>query len=151
MLKNPARGSAAQPTTEFPECLAADACPPGWDLGSAFQPSPAAAVPARKASQMEPIRRLLRSRKEISSASFDGGRGDRICRSSEHKHETYCGTRESLRRMVGATGFEPATSWSQTRRSTKLSYTPKFRLLGRPVAAATAPPSYATPRPMRVT
>ena len=26
--------------------------------------------------------------------------------------------------MVGATGFEPATSWSQTRRSTKLSYTP---------------------------
>ena len=28
--------------------------------------------------------------------------------------------------MVGVTGFEPATSWSQTRRSTKLSYTPKF-------------------------
>jgi hypothetical protein len=26
--------------------------------------------------------------------------------------------------MVGVTGFEPATSWSQTRRSTKLSYTP---------------------------
>lgn len=26
--------------------------------------------------------------------------------------------------MVGATGFEPATSWSQTRRSTRLSYTP---------------------------
>ena len=28
--------------------------------------------------------------------------------------------------MVGVTGFEPATSWSQTRRSTKLSYTPRF-------------------------
>jgi hypothetical protein len=26
--------------------------------------------------------------------------------------------------LVGATGFEPATSWSQTRRSTRLSYTP---------------------------
>src|SRR5947207_8498545 len=25
---------------------------------------------------------------------------------------------------VGVTGFEPATSWSQTTRSTKLSYTP---------------------------
>src|SRR5271154_365444 len=25
---------------------------------------------------------------------------------------------------VGATGFEPATSWSQTRRSTELSYAP---------------------------
>jgi hypothetical protein len=27
-------------------------------------------------------------------------------------------------RDIGVTGFEPATSWSQTRRSTKLSYTP---------------------------
>ena len=27
--------------------------------------------------------------------------------------------------MVGKTGFEPATSWSQTKRSTKLSYFPK--------------------------
>ncbi len=27
--------------------------------------------------------------------------------------------------VVGKTGFEPATSWSQTRRSTKLSYFPK--------------------------
>ena len=26
--------------------------------------------------------------------------------------------------MIGVAGFEPATSWSQTRRSTKLSYTP---------------------------
>src|SRR6185312_9423181 len=30
---------------------------------------------------------------------------------------------ESLK-MVGAIGFEPTTSWSQTRRSTRLSYTP---------------------------
>ena len=28
--------------------------------------------------------------------------------------------------MVGKTGFEPATSWSQTKRSTKLSYFPKI-------------------------
>ena len=28
--------------------------------------------------------------------------------------------------LVGKTGFEPATSWSQTRRSTKLSYFPLF-------------------------
>ena len=26
--------------------------------------------------------------------------------------------------LLGVTGFEPATSWSQTTRSTKLSYTP---------------------------
>ena len=26
--------------------------------------------------------------------------------------------------MVGVAGFEPATSWSQTKRSTKLSHTP---------------------------
>ena len=31
---------------------------------------------------------------------------------------------EAAERVVGVTGFEPATSWSQTRRSTKLSYTP---------------------------
>ena len=27
--------------------------------------------------------------------------------------------------MVGMTGFEPATSWSRTRRSTKLSHIPE--------------------------
>ncbi len=26
--------------------------------------------------------------------------------------------------LIGVTGFEPATSWSRTKRSTKLSYTP---------------------------
>ena len=29
------------------------------------------------------------------------------------------------KKVVGAIGFEPTTFWSQTRRSTKLSYTPK--------------------------
>lgn len=32
--------------------------------------------------------------------------------------------RHSRLKMVGKTGFEPATSWSQTRRYTKLSYFP---------------------------
>ena len=27
--------------------------------------------------------------------------------------------------LVGAKGFEPSTSWSQTKHSTRLSYTPK--------------------------
>ena len=31
-------------------------------------------------------------------------------------------------KVVGATGFEPATSWSQTKRSTKLSYAPDAML-----------------------
>ena len=35
------------------------------------------------------------------------------------------------RRMVGATGFEPATFWSQTRRSTRLSYAPMTEGRGR--------------------
>src|ERR1017187_5662294 len=35
------------------------------------------------------------------------------------------GARGRPRKVVGATGFEPATSWSQTRRSTRLSYTPE--------------------------
>src|SRR6202035_3373279 len=30
--------------------------------------------------------------------------------------------------QIGVTGFEPATSWSQTTRSTKLSYTPDFMM-----------------------
>lgn len=36
-----------------------------------------------------------------------------------------------LRPIVGVTGFEPATSWSQTRRSTRLSHTPIDRLFPR--------------------
>ena len=32
-----------------------------------------------------------------------------------------------LRKMVGAVGFEPTTSWSQTKRATKLRYAPNYR------------------------
>ena len=32
---------------------------------------------------------------------------------------------------IGVTGFEPATSWSQTRRSTKLSYTPLYFIVSK--------------------
>jgi hypothetical protein len=34
------------------------------------------------------------------------------------------GLRALIKGVVGAAGFEPATSWSQTKRSTKLSYAP---------------------------
>lgn len=34
-------------------------------------------------------------------------------------------------KMVGAEGFEPPASWSQTRRSTRLSYAPTARSRGR--------------------
>ena|GEM_PF-1923864 len=37
------------------------------------------------------------------------------------------GPPSSERKMVGAKGFEPSTSWSQTRRSTRLSYAPLKR------------------------
>ncbi len=39
--------------------------------------------------------------------------------------------------MVGKTGFEPATSWSQTKRSTKLSYFPRFLRDGAPIRSRT--------------
>ena len=35
------------------------------------------------------------------------------------------GGRQDKGEMVGATGFEPATTWSQTRSATGLRYTPK--------------------------
>ena len=34
--------------------------------------------------------------------------------------------------MVGKTGFEPATPWSQTRCSTKLSHFPMKKIYGAP-------------------
>jgi hypothetical protein len=34
---------------------------------------------------------------------------------------------ESFREMVGETGFEPATPWTQTKCATKLRYSPIFR------------------------
>ena len=41
-------------------------------------------------------------------------------------------------RSIGATGFEPAALWSQTTRSTKLSYAPPYRerIVARGLAAA---------------
>ena len=47
--------------------------------------------------------------------------------------------------MVGKTGFEPATSWSQTKRSTKLSYFPikKIKLFKNG-----APKRIRTPNPL---
>ena len=39
--------------------------------------------------------------------------------SGEHKDKLF---REDI--MVGVKGFEPSASWSRTKRSTKLSYTP---------------------------
>ena len=42
----------------------------------------------------------------------------------EHKKNRYCGY---FHEMVGKTGFEPATAWSQTKCSTKLNYFPEWR------------------------
>src|SRR4051812_43545227 len=36
-----------------------------------------------------------------------------------------CEIRETKERLVGETGFEPATPWSRTRCSTRLSHSPK--------------------------
>ena len=45
-------------------------------------------------------------------------------------HEALFGRNSvGVRKNIGATGFEPATSWSQTKRSTKLSYAPEPRKL----------------------
>ncbi len=35
--------------------------------------------------------------------------------------------------MVGTTGFEPVTSWSRTRRTTKLCYVPKLAQTARAI------------------
>ena len=48
-------------------------------------------------------------------------------KSAEELSPTCEGFHKSLKhKMVGAVGFEPTTSWSQTRRSTKLSYAPNL-------------------------
>jgi hypothetical protein len=41
--------------------------------------------------------------------------------------------------MVGVTGFEPATSWSQTKHSTGLSYTPTVSAASLPHPGASLP------------
>lgn len=40
------------------------------------------------------------------------------------RHVRFAVRPSSIVKMVGAKGFEPSTSWSQTRRSTRLSYAP---------------------------
>ena len=40
------------------------------------------------------------------------------------RSDSWKGAIKSVKNL-GATGFEPATSWSQTKRSTKLSYAPE--------------------------
>src|SRR3989475_12058626 len=52
--------------------------------------------------------------------AFERKPGDQIRRSGLRRGQA----RHAFWSMVGVTGFEPATSWSQTTRSTKLSYTP---------------------------
>jgi hypothetical protein len=42
------------------------------------------------------------------------------------------GKDETLRSMVGETGFEPATPWSQTRCATSLRHSPTAQRLGIP-------------------
>ena len=65
------------------------------------------------------------------------GRGDRIITPSGRALQNWASPRRlALARKqyvrshrvarIGATGFEPATSWSQTTRSTKLSYAPIY-------------------------
>ena len=43
----------------------------------------------------------------------------------------YSHTSQSPLKMVGTAGFEPATSWPQTKCSTRLSYVPTIKLLPR--------------------
>ena len=52
--------------------------------------------------------------------------------SSGNKNRT-SGNNSSLSCEVGVAGFEPTTSWSQTRRDTGLRYTPNFNIIYRVV------------------
>ena len=45
-------------------------------------------------------------------------------RTSEPTHKIKIGTNADLNFLVGVRGFEPPTPWSQTKYSTRLSYTP---------------------------
>jgi hypothetical protein len=46
-------------------------------------------------------------------------------------HKKIIHQNDLVSKMVGKTGFEPATSWSQTKRTTKLCYFPKNGAPGR--------------------
>ena len=63
----------------------------------------------------------------VRCCHFAGLGGKRQKRSGYEGKVTFChpkSQRVKNRGMVGATGFEPATSWSQTKCSTRLSYAP---------------------------
>jgi hypothetical protein len=47
-------------------------------------------------------------------------------------------------KLIGARGFEPPTSWSQTTRSTKLSYAPDYRWMNIMRGDAAHPESWKT-------
>ena len=51
-------------------------------------------------------------------------KGGIICKTSSGAASSFILNQKNCDELVGVTGFEPATSWSQTTRSTKLSYTP---------------------------
>ena len=77
---------------------------------------------------------------DTSSPSQDGMYrfGFRIqSRSAARGQVRYFNVQNHLR-SIGATGFEPATSWSQTTRSAKLSYAPVPSISFLPVRASTA-------------
>jgi hypothetical protein len=55
------------------------------------------------------------------------GRGNQHARRARYPDvgAAFVARAEANNEEIGATGFEPATSWSQTTRSTKLSYAPR--------------------------
>ena len=68
-------------------------------------------------------------RKKSGRQDDPGKPGSAKLASQKRRSAVALGSRTKVRLLsqkIGATGFEPATSWSQTRRSTKLSYAPHF-------------------------
>jgi hypothetical protein len=77
-------------------------------------------TPGRQSHPVTRCRRLTRVLENAHEAEtlINKGSGRDLALSVAHRVTT--------RKMVGATGFEPATSWSQTARSTKPSYAPMY-------------------------
>jgi hypothetical protein len=87
-----------------------------------------------------------------ASVGFAPARSLDFCQSSVFSVSSVVRRSSGLRRTsepllssqgIGATGFEPATSWSQTTRSTKLSYAPIPHLLCADTAPEQTNPSRA--------
>ncbi len=74
------------------------------------------------------IHMLSRSSHEIISGRVTIPVGTRALTGSREASGRLFDPDSRLVEMVGAIGFEPTTSWSQTRRSTRLSYTPPIEL-----------------------